>query len=206
METVTGRIAVWLTCFLHAPGDHLSGDVFIIGSFFFFLFAFHTDRLMIKNWQNTPISFSHCLIASFTLFSAWKLFFPIFRHCYSCKKIIFWGLFQNRFCVFHHNTSFQSNQDVRSVFAESLSKRHGSATKTKKRCEFQSACGSTMPSELSSASLKTWLKAGACILIETGLLFLTPGHDCSEIFKQNFKQSSMLCCFWWFQKSVACLK
>jgi hypothetical protein len=49
METIAGRIAVGFVGFRYAPGHHLPGGVLVVRVFFFFLFATHTNRLVIDD-------------------------------------------------------------------------------------------------------------------------------------------------------------
>jgi hypothetical protein len=49
MKTVTGRITVRFAGFLDAFGNHLFGCIIKIGSFFFLLFALHTNGQVIIN-------------------------------------------------------------------------------------------------------------------------------------------------------------
>jgi hypothetical protein len=55
MEAIAGRIAKGFAGLLHALGHHLSGGVFVIGAFFFFFFAIHTDRLVIDDRQESAV-------------------------------------------------------------------------------------------------------------------------------------------------------
>jgi len=49
MKAIAGRITIGFAGLRYALGHHLAGGIFVVGSFFFFFFAFQTNRAVIEN-------------------------------------------------------------------------------------------------------------------------------------------------------------